>query len=94
MLKTLFESIMNRINARMDDLEKSVSDIKASLEFSQTEIEDLKPLRPKLKEAEENLITVHNSVLHAGMRAYFILDCLIIRDKISSDQEAGSSSRE
>ena len=54
MLKTLFESIMNRINARMDDLEKSVSDIKASLEFSQTEIEDLKPLRPKLKQAEEN----------------------------------------
>ena len=62
MLKTLFESVVNGINARMDDLEKSVSDIKASLEFSQTEIEDLKPLRPKLKEAEENLIRVHNSV--------------------------------
>ena len=61
MLKTLFESVVNGINARMDDLE-SVSDIKASLEFSQTEIEDLKPLRPKLKEAEENLIRVHNSV--------------------------------
>lgn len=55
---------MNRINARMDDLEKSVSDIKASLEFSQTEIEDLKPLRPKLhvKEAEENFIRVRNSM--------------------------------
>ena len=62
MLKTLFESVVNGINARMDDLEKSVSDIKASLEFSQTEIEDLKPLRPKLKEAEENLIRVHNSM--------------------------------
>ncbi|XP_015752865.1 PREDICTED: uncharacterized protein LOC107332646 [Acropora digitifera] len=62
MLKTLFESVVNGINARMDDLEKSVLDIKASLEFSQTEIEDLKPLRPKLKEAEENLIRVHNSV--------------------------------
>ena len=62
MLKTLFESVVNGINVRMDDLEKSVSDIKASLEFSQTEIEDLKPLRPKLKEAEENLIRVHNSV--------------------------------
>lgn len=55
---------MNGINARMDDLEKSVSDIKASLEFSQTEIEDLKPLRPKLhvKEAEENFIRVRNSM--------------------------------
>ena len=215
MLKTLFESIVNGINARMDDLEKSVSNIKASLEFSQTEIEDLKPLRPKLKEAKENLIRVHNFVeylenqsrrnnIHvsgipespgetwndsenkaqeaiksslgleieierahrvdkrkkvggkqskeekeklrtnvcklkdwkqreslirearkvkpkgfyiaedlarstlrkreqqieamkkardAGKRAYFILDCLIVRDKISSDQEAGSSSR-
>ena len=30
----------------------------------------------------------------AGKRAYFILDRLIIRDKVSSDQEAGSSSRE
>ena len=60
MLKTLFESVVNGINARMDDLEKSVSDIKASLEFSQTEIEDLKLPRSKLKETEENLITVHN----------------------------------
>ena len=62
MLKTVFESVVNGINIRMDDLEKSVSDIKASLEFSQTEIEDLKPLRPKLKEAKENLIRVHNSM--------------------------------
>lgn len=62
MLKTLFESVVNGINARMDDLGKSLSDIKASLEFSQTEIEDLKPLRPKLKEAEENLIRVHNAM--------------------------------
>ena len=30
----------------------------------------------------------------AGKRAYFILDRLIIRDKVSSDQEAGSSSIE
>ena len=62
MLKTLFESVVNGINARMDDLKKSVSDIKASLKFSQSQIEDLKPLRPKLKEAEENLIRVHNSM--------------------------------
>ena len=62
MLKTLLESVVNGINGRKDDLEKSVSHIKASLEFSQTEIEDLKPLRHKLKEAEENLIRVHNSM--------------------------------
>ena len=62
MLKALLESVVNGINARMDDLERSVSDIKANLEFSQTEIEDLKPLRPKLKEAKENLIRVHNSM--------------------------------
>ena len=37
MLKTLFESVVNGINNRMDDLEKFVSDITASLEFSQTE---------------------------------------------------------
>ena len=41
---------------------KNLCHIKASLEFSQTEIEDLKPLRHKLKEAEENLIRVHNSM--------------------------------
>ena len=36
MFKTLFESIVNGINTRMNALEKSVSDIKASLEFSKT----------------------------------------------------------
>lgn len=51
MLKSLLESVVNGINARMDDLERSVSDI-----------EDLKPLMPKLKEAQENLIRVLNSM--------------------------------
>ena len=54
MLKTLFESVVNGINARMVDLEKSVPDIKESLEFSQTEIKDLKPLRPKLRSRGES----------------------------------------
>ena len=41
----------------------------------------------------EGQIEAMKKARDAGKRAYFILDRLIIRDKISGDQEAGSSSR-
>ena len=48
MLRTLFDSVVNSLNARIDDVLSSVSSIKASLEYSQKEIEDLKLLEAKL----------------------------------------------
>ncbi|XP_068670429.1 uncharacterized protein [Montipora foliosa] len=59
MLRTLFDSVVNSLNARIDDVLSSVSSIKASLEYSQKEIEDLKPLEAKLDQAYE---TVHKIV--------------------------------
>ena len=49
--------------------------------------------RSTLRKREEQ-IEAMKKARYAGKRAYFILDRLIIRDKISGDQEAGSSSRE
>ena len=51
MLRTLFDSVVNSLNPRVDDVLSSVSSIKASLEYSQKEIEDLKLLEAKLDEA-------------------------------------------
>ena len=49
--------------------------------------------RSTLRKREEQ-IEAMKKARDAGKRAYFILDRLIIRDKVSSDQEAVSSSRE
>ena len=53
MLRTLFDSVVNSLNPRVDDVLSSVSSTKASLEYSQKEIEDLKLLDAKLDEAYE-----------------------------------------
>ena len=49
--------------------------------------------RSTLRKREEQ-IEAMKKARDAGKRTYFILDGLIIRDKVSSDQEARSSSRE
>ena len=55
MLRMLFDSVVNSLNPRVDDVLSSVSSIKASLEYSQKEIEDLKLLEVKLDEAYETV---------------------------------------
>ena len=55
MLRTLFDSVVNSLNPRVDDVLSLVSSIKASLEYSQKEIEDLKLLEAKLDEAYETV---------------------------------------
>lgn len=55
MLRTLFDSVVNSLNPRVNDVLSSVSSIKASLEYSQKEIEDLKLLEVKLDEAYETV---------------------------------------
>ena len=55
MLRTLFDSVVNSLNPRVDDVLSSVSSTKASLEYSQKEIEDLKLLDAKLDEAYETV---------------------------------------
>ena len=54
-LPTLFDSLVNSLNSRIDEVLSSTSSIKASLEYSQKEIEDLKLLEAKLNEAYEKV---------------------------------------
>ena len=57
MLKTLFDSFISTVNARVDKLADSVASLKASLEFTQKDVGDLSSLKSKLVGAiKEKLI--------------------------------------
>ena len=48
MLKTLFESVVQSLSMRLDEVVKSVKSIKASLEFTQKNMEELEPVQADL----------------------------------------------
>ena len=54
-LKAIFESMISSFSSRLDDVVKTVSSLKTSLEFSQKEIGELKPLNLKLSEATRDI---------------------------------------
>ena len=56
MLRALFDSVVKSLTARVDGVVESVNSLKASLEFSQKDIEELKPFASKL-EALSNAAT-------------------------------------
>ena len=47
MLRALFDSVVKSLTARVDGVVQSVNSLKASLEFSQKDIEELKPFPSK-----------------------------------------------
>ena len=42
MFKNMFESVLSSVNTRIDKVVKSVAELKASLEYSQQDIDELK----------------------------------------------------
>ena len=71
MLKTLFDSFISTVNARVDKLADSVASLKASLEFTQKDVEDLLSLKSKLVSAEKDIVEIKNSVeLHGNKIEY------------------------
>ena len=48
MLKALFESVLQSLSMRLDEVVKSVQSIKTSLEFTQKNMEELKPVQAEL----------------------------------------------
>lgn len=62
MLKTLFDSFISTVNARVDKLADSVASLKASLEFTQKDVGDLLSLKSKLVSAEKDIVEIKNSV--------------------------------
>ena len=71
MLKTLFDSFISTVNARVDKLADSVASLKASLEFTQKDVGDLSSLKSKLVGAEKDIVEIKNSVeLHGNKIEY------------------------
>ena len=48
MLETLFESVVQSLSIRLDEVVKSVKSIRTSLEFTQKNTEELKPVQAEL----------------------------------------------
>ena len=55
MLRALFDSVVKSLTARVDGVVESVDSLKASVEFSQKDIEELKPFASKLEEAKDEI---------------------------------------
>ena len=55
MFKALFEALMNAVNKWIDSLITTVSDLKASLEFTQKDVQELKPNVEKLSAIEQEI---------------------------------------
>ena len=61
-LKSIFESFIMSVNLRVDDLVKSVAEVKSSLEYTQRDEDDLGKIADKLKDAEEEISTLQTDL--------------------------------
>ena len=55
MLKTLFESVLQSLAARVDEVVKSLETIKTSLEFTQNNVQELKPIQAELVKTNKEI---------------------------------------
>ena len=53
--KTMFESVLSSVNTRIDEVVKSVAELKASLQYSQQDIDDLMESTDELAMIEDEL---------------------------------------
>ena len=61
-LKSIFESFIMSVNLRVDDLVKSVAEVKSSLEYTQRDVVDLGKMAAKLKDAEEEISSLQTDL--------------------------------
>ena len=57
-MKTLFDSILQSFTTRITEVEKSVQSIKTSLQFTQKDVDNLKPLEGKLDTSNKENLSV------------------------------------
>ena len=70
-LKTLFDSFISTVNARVDKLADSVPSLNASLEFTQQDVGDLLSLKSMLVSTKEDIVQIKNNVeLHGNKIEY------------------------
>ena len=55
MFKSMFESVLSSVNTRIDKVVKSVAELKASLEYSQQDINDLKEAADAIDDMDKEL---------------------------------------
>ena len=60
--RNLFESVLSSVNIRIDEIVKSVAELKASLEYSQQDIDDLWKFTNTLADMEDELDEVQRSL--------------------------------
>ena len=69
MLRALFDSVVKSLTARVDGVVESVNSLKASLEFSQKDIEELKPFASKLGEAKDEIYQLNSDLAQQERKA-------------------------
>ena len=55
MIKTLFDSILQSFTTRITEVEKSVQSINTSLQFTQKDVDNLKPFEEKLDTSNKKI---------------------------------------
>ena len=63
MFRRMFDSVTSSLTARVDDLVKTVAELKASIEFTQSEVANLKPVLTKLEGLIRSLIIPNSPLL-------------------------------
>lgn len=72
MLQALFDSVVKSLTARVDGVVESVNSLKASLEFSQKDIEELKPFASKLEEAKDEIDQLNSGLTQQELKAEYL----------------------
>ena len=72
MLRALFDSVVKSLTARVDGVVESVNSLKASLEFSQKDIDELKPFASKLEEAKDEIDQLNSDLTQQELRAEYL----------------------
>ena len=63
MCKSLFKSALKSVTMRVDDLVRTVTELKTSLKFTQKDVDLLKPTVEKLNRIEEEIDNIEESVV-------------------------------
>ena len=62
-MKTLFDSILQSFTTRITEVEKLVQSIKTSLQFTQKDVDNLKPLEEKLDTSKKEIDQLKSTLL-------------------------------
>ena len=62
MFRSLFDSMLIKANKKVDDLVRTVTELKSSLEFTQKEMDSFKSLHTKLNTVENEIREVNDDV--------------------------------